>query len=590
MLSILPDAEDPAFHAPGLEARSPSFPPAQSTFSVSSDGAVVAEYALRGSASMDVATGLAELVRVGCESTTIRRWIGPWIRFCAPDAHPVYEPQSGHRLAESPQIFKVPCFTERFHGWAGDDAGEYTSGIVAAISVVARTVNASRVARSLLKAAAEAYPRMEDDHRRGSDACPTLPLDPLSPFVDLCHAVLNVMTPLDMTTLRNDSGDVWAMVVKNMQGVLEWWRLQIRDSAAELEDKTMPYAYVPAVSHLNAWIAEAFRGRLCVNVGPGHVGIAAASWSHVCMLACSLLTETARMLSALGVILSTHVSKIVRAPERNRAKAVWRTCWDATMEFFDRPEHSITPTGLSQFVGMGRIEPNGSTVRMPRLNGSLSKSLGLEFAFVQRLRDVFRLRHDSRTKHSPSATDPGEPVPPWPTRASEDDCFVRPGAETVPTALIEAESAWSYTVFAFNMLCAATADYRLERRPLVYLPPVRFDVIVASRGFVSCPSSFEGSVDFDTAHFEWEQTKIIVRNEDGETGTEEKLFPGGAMQLDAHVVEVIRPLSFGYTAYATKKARRAAKLGDPSAQPRVHGQLRTVVINPCAWGVMAGLI
>ena len=600
-----------------------------SIFALSDDPSVVAEYTRAGWAELDAGLELAELLRAHCDGTPYDSWMGPLRRFCGRHSHPEFVPARGP-LRDNRQVFKVPCFSERHNAWPGDAVGQYTSASVGFVTFFSRAVNAARVGHQLLRSVACLYPRVLQRLRNASAESAPLPADPLLPFLELCEAVQNVLVPLDMTMMQphepRAQAEVWSAVYGNTAAVVEWWRRQIRRGSfppgSDLDDPDLlasahlaPFSYIPCIADLNLWVQDAWAGGLSRYPGAEPYGPAAASWSMVAMLASSLLAEVCRMLAGLGVVTSTHVTAVPKLRQRELAKVSWRVCWDVSMGFFKQPDHVVTAVGISQHVGQGRVSDR--TVRCPSLNGRISKAFGEQLHFARRVRDAFLLRRDGKLAS-------------WPEEREADELL---RALTIPLAYIPETDAWEFSSYGFMMLSLASVGPRSRRRPLLYLPPFRWDVLLVARHYMTQPRAIEAPVDIASAQFTWESTNVMVRaNADGsgsgkgdvthaalkrtlqsvfeaeeaEQATEvldaaaaegkrviREPFLGGALHVTSHTVEAIRPLSFEYVG-SSRRARKVAARNNadssPGATGRLHAQVRSVVVNPCAWGSLAAVL
>lgn len=195
----------------------------------------------------------------------------------------------------------------------------------------------------------------------------------------------------------------------------------------------------------------------------------------------------------------------------------------------------------------------------------------------------------------------------------------------VRTAEVNWAVAWEFCTFGFLMMAVASAPYRSRRRPLLYLPPCRWDVLVASRGMVLDPACMAVPFDVRSAEFRWERTHVVVRDDGKDSGGELSRagFRGGALHLTAHTVESIRPLSFALAAahqpsssFSSAARRRnrhqhqglasrrwekksggggggggggGAAAADPPPR-RFQAQVRTVLVNPAAWSFFGAMV
>jgi hypothetical protein len=601
--------------------------------SVSDDPSVVEAFAAAGAADMDAGLELAELLRLpGCSA-----WLGPLRRLCLPESHPEFGSSAG-RIADNPRVFKVPTFSDRHHGWDGDDATQYASITVAFASFLARTLNAVRVARSLLHTLACLYPRV-DQHlriRRTHQAAkepdgPPLHPDPLTPMLQLAEALHALAKPLDATSMagfRSNGtttdterhAEIWAAVAGNAQHIVAWWSSQLREGAyppaeacvpAESEPACvpaesdpacpmLPFSYVPAAARINGWVAAALAGRLSCYTGAEPAGQAAASWSLLALLSSALMAETSRMMAGLGAIMGTYIACVPRFRERDRARASWRIAWDASMAFFKQPENVASPVGLSQYVGMGKLAADDpaapARVRFPVLNGQLSKALGIKIEFARLVRDAFfqRLGHPDQ----PAAW-PREPL-------IADEALTHKTAAVVPLHPVDEKDAWEYSIYSVMMISLASVGLRSRRRALIYLPPFRWDTLIISRSFLAHPSAVEAPVDVATAPFCWEVTRVMSRQsarEAGGSGAAAKArerskcarsdsdqeaddddeeservvrhgYAGGAIHVSAHTAELVRPVSFAYV-LSSRRARKAARAFAPEVA--AHGRLHAQI-------------
>jgi hypothetical protein len=666
---------------------------------VSDDRAVVESFSRAGAADLDAGMELAELLRQPVEGTAYAAWLGSLARFYGPEGHPEYAPDKGP-LASNRTVFRVPHFTDRHHGWDGDGDAQHSSITVAFVSFLARTINATRVCRSLVHSLACLYPRVDEHIRRRGNEGGNLCDDPLGPFLQLAEAVHAIVLPLDMTTLagfrsagtRGDverHADIWATVGSSASKLVEWWSLQIREGAyppsgprgeafRDRGDSVLKVSYAPAVAHLQGWVDAALAGRLSGYPGAEPQGQAAASWCLVALLGSSLMAETGRMLAALGTIMGTHIASAPKVKDRAKARTSWRIAWDAAMAFFRQPDKVVSPVGLSQFVGMGQLEDDAATgtprVRFPALNGMLSKALGMKLEFAGAVREVFLRRRErdaereagmesspgaaslrSASAHSgprsePFRTTSPAALPHWPKEPLTADANLTHAAASVVVMNIVPEAdAWEYCTYGVMMLCLASVSYRMRRRPLLYMPPCRWDVLVAARSFLAFPEAIEAPVNVATAPFSWELTRVVSRNgpqpqgeegddprpseraeedtkgsergegamkgsergegamkgsergEEAMKGSERgeeasgticrRYFTGGAVHVSGHTAEIIRPVSFVYTT-SSRRSRKAAHNSAPTgaARGRLHGQLRSVVVNPCAWGPLGAVL
>lgn len=484
--------------------------------------------------------------------------------------------------------------------------------------------------------------------------------DPLTQLVDLAEAVHRVAASLDLTFVRagDEKATVWASVLHGVESIAEWWASQLREGAyppdLDMADvsviagaRLMPCSYVPAAARLNAWVCEALRGGLLEAPGGPPQAELAGEWSTLSLLASSLMSETSRMLAAAGAVASTHVVVLPRG-DCEGVKSIWRTCWDAGMDFLVSNAHMVSHAGVSQAVGLGRLpatSANAARVHIPTFNGWASRALSLLLTFAKQRRHTFGRRAtaiaDSGTEGG--AGGPASPPPesaaeylrrrrqldPWPPepgpKERRGDSMAELADGPVRTAEVNWAVAWEFCTFGFLMMAVASAPYRSRRRPLLYLPPCRWDVLVASRGMLLDPDCMAVPFDVRSAEFRWERTNVVVRDDGDESGGELSRagFRGGALHLTAHTVESIRPLSFAlsaahqptsFSAAARRRhrrqnqdqhrhhhqhpglaSRRWEKKGGSGAaaadQPprRFQAQVRTVLVNPAAWsffGVM----
>jgi hypothetical protein len=622
-----------ASFACGSEATHSESSLADSSSAVSSDVETVGMFAADAEAWMEASAELAEMMR----STLgpVSSWMGDLHRVCGPEAHPDYAP-SAKPLRKTLHVFKVPTFTERFHGW-NDDSGDYASALVAFTSFVVRSSHAVRLARGLCGMLARAYPTVEASRLRwkveaesaceGSpaacSACPatlrarTSAVDPLAPFVDLADAVHRVAVAMDMTFLK--AGDerataaVWSAVLSGLESIGEWWRAQIREGAyppeLDLDDPAVlagarltPCSYVPAIARLNGWVVEALRGGLMEGAAPPGQGssassTAAADWSTLALTASTLLSETCRMLAAAGAVASVHV---VTLPRNNAevVRSIWKTCWDASMDFLVTHPYMVSHAGLSQAVGVGRHERDPNRVHIPSFNGWASRALGTLLLYAKQMRHAFGERAAAlagggrksaageEADLSLSASLRRRRLSPWPREPGPDarcgESLEELAQGAVRTTEVPQGVAWEFCTFGFLMMSVASGPYRSRRRPLLYLPPFRWDVLVGARGMVMDPNGIAGPVDVAAADFSWERTNVVLREvapdeaggehggRPGEPDYEDRReirrtgFRGGVLHLTAHTVEAVRPVSFAYSSavITTQPAKPT-----PSTQP-----------------------
>jgi hypothetical protein len=328
----------------GDDAKDTGVPP--TAFVVSGHLDEVNKHYMEGAACYMAAAELAELVK--WRSPTLEAWMRP-VRALVDHAQDRrhFGPGAPLTVVDNKNVFKLPTFCDRYLGWNGE-TDPALSCLVAATGFMAKSVNAARLGCKLLKAI-NVYALLKH-------------ADAVSPLVDLCWSVQQVVTGLDMSAhprpqdMRAPSlkgggaqGDaartspcpppsflaLWEGIVRAVRELAGWWHRQLRQGAPQEDAGCTTYVcYVPCVSNLVRSLSAA--GRDC-----------AVDCAEVLALVTELLAETSRMLAAAGAMASAFVSK-VPVLDSDDLVAQWRACWDMNMLVFcDEDCPSLSELGQS---------------------------------------------------------------------------------------------------------------------------------------------------------------------------------------------------------------------------------------------------
>jgi hypothetical protein len=161
-----------------------ALPPPPTAFVVCGHLDDVRQQHREGAACYLAASALAELVKL--RPPAMEAWLRP-VRALVDHAEDRsnFGPEAATPVADNKHVFKLPTFSDRYLGW-NDEDDPNLSCIIAAAGFFAKTMNAARLARSLLR-------EFRDDAaiRRHAEA--------LVPLVDLCWCVQQLATGIDMS-------------------------------------------------------------------------------------------------------------------------------------------------------------------------------------------------------------------------------------------------------------------------------------------------------------------------------------------------------------------------------------------------------
>lgn len=442
---------------------------------------------------------------------------------------------------------------------------DISSSFIAFPAFVLHSMNSIRLATIVLFAAA-GMPKLL--RTRGSV---------IDPFIDLAMRMQILARGMDRGSEFADPqwDSSWHMVVSGIYDIGAWWekhaKKDTRHKGGEIEveiEVQVQVHILQCVQDLNAAC------EILLSGAASHVQTAYMSpeeWTFLTLVCSSLVSETARLMAAAGTIASSHLSDFPQEDNPQQLKA-WRLSWDANMYTLRKVHAYATMTSVSQHEGIGRHEHDPDQVYIPTFDGTLAHQLLVAI-------DAIVAKEHAPHHHAFSLSG------------------MQRLSSPIPTHSVPASAAFNFCRRGFLILLLRfgnlrEAEQRLPLSQRMYMPLLRWDILVAATGLGVRCEKLHGSVD-TAAEPRWTPIKILISEDPGADRPLNRCvaYDHGALHMSAHVVEFIRPLTLPYKAQtrdpkssSSRTLRSTASREQPTQAPRFSGQVRTFIVNPATWG------